>query len=138
MVFGTFDGIHAGHLDLFRQAKEYGDPSTGSGQAYLIVVVGRDVNIEKIKGYLPKNSEIERFKEVQKNKLVNEALLGNKEDPYKIIEQIKPDIICLGYDQKYFAEDLEKELKNRGLDIKIFRMKPFEPEKYHSSIINKK
>ena len=41
MVFGTFDGLHEGHLDFFRQAREYGD--------YLIVAVARDVNVKKIK-----------------------------------------------------------------------------------------
>ena len=39
LIFGTFDGIHEGHLNLFKQAKKYGD--------YLIVVVGRDENIKK-------------------------------------------------------------------------------------------
>ena len=41
MLFGTFDGLHEGHFDLFRQAKKYGD--------YLVVVVARDVNVKKIK-----------------------------------------------------------------------------------------
>ena len=48
MVFGAFDGLHPGHLDFFRQAKEYGDT--------LVVSVGTDKNVEKIKGKKPQNS----------------------------------------------------------------------------------
>jgi len=130
MVFGTFDGIHAGHLDFFSQAREYGD--------YLIVIVGRDVNILKIKKHLPEKSEEQRFNSLKRCKLVDEARMGFEDGPYKIIEDLKPDVICLGYDQLAFTKNLKKEVKKRGLDIKIYRLKPFQPEKYHSSIINKK
>ena len=130
MVFGTFDGIHEGHLDFFRQAREYGD--------YLIVIVGRDVNILKIKKHLPEKSEEQRFNSLKRCKLVDEARMGFEDGPYKIIEDLKPDVICLGYDQLAFTKNLKKEIKKRGLDIKIYRLKPFQPEKYHSSIINKK
>ena len=136
LVFGTFDGLHEGHKDFFRQAKEYGD--------YLVVVVGRDSTVEKTKGRLPKFNEQERLKAVQESKLVDEAILGNKAppgeklDPYKVIEEIKPDIICLGYDQTFFADKLAEELPKRGLrNVIIERLKPFEPEKYKSSLLNK-
>lgn len=130
MVFGTFDGLHEGHMDFFRQAKEHGD--------YLIAVAGRDVNIKKNKGHFPKKRERERFTDLQKCKLVDKPVLGYEDDPYKIIEMLKPDVICLGYDQRYFTDNLPKELKNRGLNIKIFRLKSFKPNKFKSSIINKK
>ena len=39
IVFGTFDILHQGHLDFFRQAKQYGD--------YLIVAVAHDENVKK-------------------------------------------------------------------------------------------
>lgn len=136
LVFGTFDGLHEGHKDFFRQAKEYGD--------FLVVVVGRDSTVEKTKGKLSKHNEQERLKAVEECELVNEARLGNqappgeKLDPYKIVEEINPDIICLGYDQTFFADKLAEELPKRGLGhIKIHRLKAFEPEKYHSSILNK-
>jgi len=132
MVFGTFDGIHEGHLDFFRQAKEYGD--------FLIAVAGRDVNIKKIKGYFPKKRERERLTDLQKCKLVDKPVLGYEEDPYRVIETLKPHIICLGYDQSSFSINLKKELKKRELNVKIFRMKPYKPEELHSAIIknNKK
>ncbi len=136
LVFGTFDGLHEGHKDFFRQAKEYGDT--------LVVVVGRDSTIVKTKGRPPKFNEQERLKAVQESGLVNEARLGNqappgeKLDPYKVVEEIKPDIICLGYDQTFFADKLAEELPKRGLGhIKIERLQAFKPEIYKSSILNK-
>jgi FAD synthetase len=129
MVFGTFDGIHEGHLDFFRQAKQYGD--------YLIAIIGRDSNILKIKNHLPLRSEQERLQNLRNCKLVDEVLLGHENDPYKMIEKIKPDIICLGYDQGGYAENLEIKLREECLNIKIFRLKAYKPKQFKSSILNK-
>lgn len=127
LVFGTFDGLHQGHLNFFKQAKKYGD--------YLIVVVARNTTVKEIKKHLPLRGEKERLKEVRKIKLINEAVLGHKGNPYRIIKEINPDVICLGYDQKYFIKDLRKELRIMNIKIKIYRMKPYNPAKFHSSII---
>jgi len=136
LVFGTFNGLHEGHKNFFEQARKYG--------GYLTVVVGRDSTVLKMKGKAPKFNEQERLKAVQGSGLVDEARLGNeaapgeKLDPYKVVEEIKPDIICLGYDQTFFADKLAEELPKRGLGhIKIYRLKAFKPEKYHSSLLNK-
>jgi len=126
LIFGTFDGFHPGHLSLFEQAKQYGD--------YLIVVVARDKTVKKIKNRFPSRNEMERLETLQKCKLINEARLGYEAHPYKIIREINPDVICLGYDQTTFTGDLPKELEKMKLAIKIYRMKPFQPEKYHSLI----
>jgi len=34
--------------------------------------------------------------------LADRVVLGNLKNKYAIIKKFKPDIICLGYDQKYF------------------------------------
>ena len=128
LVFGTFDGIHPGHLDFFRQAREHGD--------YLTVVVGRDETVRKIKGKYPKRNENERIQDLLSQDLVDEAILGDLQNPYRVIEEIKPDVICLGYDQNSFTKDLAKHLKQSGLDVEVRRMKPYEPEVYHSSKLN--
>lgn len=129
LVFGTFDGLHPGHFSLFKQAKNYGD--------YLIVVVARDKTVKKIKNHLPSKTETERLRDVQKCKLVNEARLGYKDNPYRVIKEINPDVICLGYDQKAFTENLPRELEKMGrLKTKVYRMKPYQPAKYHSFYIN--
>ena len=131
LVFGTFDGLHEGHKDFFRQAKEQGD--------YLVVVVGRDSTVERVKKQLPKQNENTRLDAVQKNELVNEARLGNEGvSPYIVVGEIKPDVICLGYDQIDFTDKLAAELPKLGLGhVKIHRLEAFQPEKYKSSIFNK-
>lgn len=130
MVFGTFDGLHPGHISFFKQAKKYGD--------YLIVVVAKDKTVKETKNHLPYFNESERLRGVADCGLADEAKLGYTDDHFKIIKEIKPDIICLGYDQKSFTEELPGELEKMGLKIEIRRMKPHKPEKYHSSLINKK
>ena len=125
MVFGTFDHFHSGHINFFKQAKKYG--------SYLIAVVARDKTVKKIKKHFPLWNEKERLKIVQNSELVDKAILGNFGNPYRVIKKFQPDIICLGYDQKAFVENLPKELKKMGLKTKIYRMKPYKPEKYHSS-----
>ena len=37
MVFGTFDILHPGHLDFFKQAREYGDE--------VVCVIARNINV---------------------------------------------------------------------------------------------
>ena len=128
LIFGTFDGLHPGHIDFIKQAKRLGD--------YLVAVVARDVTVNQVKGHFPKRSELLRLKGVQQTKLVNEAVLGNIGNPYEIIKKIKPDIIALGYDQKAFTENLAQELKKAGIPAKTIRLTPLQPVKYHSSIIN--
>lgn len=130
LVFGTFDGLHKGHLNLFLQAKKHGD--------YLIVVVARDATVKKVKGHAPKFSEQERVKKVFAQKIVDDAQLGNLKSYYKKIKEIKPAVICLGYDQTAFVEDLEKEIEKMKLKIEIVRLKPYNPKKYKSSLLNRK
>ena len=129
LVFGTFDGIHKGHLSLFRQAKKHGN--------YLTVVVARDKTVMKTKKRLPFQNEKERAKNIKALKIVNEVKIGCRNNPYRLIQTIKPKAICLGYDQKFFTKNLEKELNNMCLETKVYRMKPYKPEKYHSSILKK-
>ena len=101
------------------------------------MIVARDKTVKKIKNHLSTKNEIERLRDVRKCKLVNEVKLGHEDNPYQIIKEINPEVICLGYDQKAFTENLPKELEKMGLKTKIYRMKPYRPEKYHSLIINK-
>jgi glycerol-3-phosphate cytidylyltransferase-like family protein len=44
-------------------------------------------------------------------------------------------VIVLGYDQLAFTEALADELARRGLSARIERAEPFEPERYHSSLL---
>jgi FAD synthetase len=126
MVFGTFAILHPGHLYFFRQAKKYGD--------YLVVVLGRDSTVQKIKGRKPGMDEKARREIVESIRDVNKAVLGDKFDWYKLIIKYKPAVICLGYDQ-ITPDNFEEELRSRGVTAKIFRLKAYRPKKYKSSLI---
>lgn len=127
MAFGTFDIFHQGHENFLKQARERGN--------YLIVVIARDKTVLKVKGKLPRNSEIARLKAVLKSELADKAVLGGLKNKYAVIKKHQPDIICLGYDQNAFTEKLEEKLKEYKLKTKIIRLKPYYPTKYKSSKI---
>lgn len=128
MVFGTFDALHKGHSDFFRQARKLGDK--------LIIIVAKDRNVKKIKGKMPNFSERERLIKVNQEikRSTDVALLGGLKDPYTVIRKFKPDIIALGYDQNSF----NKGLKNKFPNLKIVRLKPYKKDIYKSSKIKQK
>jgi FAD synthetase len=130
MVFGTFDLLHPGHIYFLWQARKYG--------AYLIAVIARDRTVKKVKGRLPQNKELKRSANLKNLNLADRIILGNLKDKLAAVKKYKPDIICLGYDQRYFTENLKKELQKINLaKIKIIRLKPYKPEKYKTSLIKK-
>lgn len=123
MVFGTFDGLHPGHLSYFKQARKYGD--------YLIAIAALDKNVLKFKGRLPKFSQNQRLRGLKKCPLIDEARLGGK-NRFDIIAKLQPDIVCLGYDQKTDV----KLLRTMFPSIKIVRLKAYQPKIYKSSLLN--
>ncbi|PIR78408.1 MAG: FAD synthase [Candidatus Magasanikbacteria bacterium CG10_big_fil_rev_8_21_14_0_10_36_16] len=130
MVFGTFDIVHLGHLNLFRQARKLGD--------YLVVVVARDKTSKKIKNITLVNNEKERLEFLKNIKSIDQAILGDKIDYYKVIKTEKPDVIALGYDQDNFIDKLEDKIKEFKLNTKVVRMKSHKPEQHKSGNIRKK
>lgn len=127
LVTGTFDGLHKGHEDLFRQAKAFGDR--------LVVVVARDTTVQAVKGHRTRQNEEVRLAAVQAHSLVDEAVLGQPGDKLAVVEVVRPDVIMLGYDQEAFTEGLEDKLAARGLRPRIVRGAPFQPDVYKSSLL---
>lgn len=130
MVFGTFDFLHAGHFSVFKQAKKYGE--------HLIVVIGRDVTVTKVKGKSPIHSERERKEMVEHIDYVDEVLLGSRSNVYKIILKKRPHTIAIGYDQVAFVDDLKDNLLKLGLKITVIKLKPYQAKKLKSSYAPKK
>ncbi len=126
LAFGTFDILHKGHEFYLKEARKHGD--------ILNVVVARDSTVKQLKGEFPLNSESKRLSVIQALDYVDNAFLGYEKDKYKIIEELKPDIICIGYDQNSFTDNLEAILRDRGLTTKIIKFeKGFKPEIYKTS-----
>jgi cytidyltransferase-like protein len=136
MVFGTFDIVHEGHTDFFRQARALAR-STSSGQApeaFLIVSVARDSAAARHRGFSPRRHEGERLAQVAAHPLVDEAVLGDETGYVAHIVAAKPDIIALGYDQKgEYVDNLEKDLTNTGLRYRVIRLRAHKPEEYKTS-----
>ena len=112
MATGTFDLLHIGHLYYLEEAKKLGDE--------LIVVIANDETVRKNK-HNPVTPQEMRCKLVEALKPVDKAVIGYKDDFLKIVEEIKPDIIALGYDQDFDEEEIRNALKRRGLNVKIVR-----------------
>lgn len=122
LTFGTFDLFHPGHAWFLTTAKTCGD--------YLIVIIARDKNVLAIKGRLPKQTEQQRLENIQKFPAVDKAVLGflDFKRRFELIEQFKPNVLCLGYDQTSNLPALPNA-------IKIVRLPAFHPEKYKSSLL---
>jgi FAD synthetase len=130
MVFGTFDILHAGHLNFFEQAKELAEK--------LVVLVALDENVKNTKGSLPLHAQKERLEKVMQQKIVDKAVLGKKTDFLQTIAEEKPEIILLGYDQKWNEKELEQKIAGLGLKVEVKRAKAFQPNKFKSSKIRRK
>lgn len=134
MIFGTFDIVHHGHLNLFRQARKYGDT--------LVAVVARDARVKSIKSKYSVHDEKERKYFLEQIRLIDMVLLGDRKDVYKVIRKIKPDVIVLGYDQINFTDTLQEKITEFGLKTKIVRAKSYRSEKLKTgkirSILEKK
>jgi len=124
IAFGTFDLLHKGHIHYLKDASSYGE---------LYVVVARDKNVIKVKARKPIHNEIIRLCHVSKLPFVHEARLGFINDKYRIIEDIKPSTICLGYDQNISARQLKSELRKRKVKARIVRLKAYKPHIYKTS-----
>ena len=126
LALGIFDILHLGHLYYLNQAKKLGDE--------LVVVVASDSeenlkNEEKDKPIFP---DLVRLEIIRSLKPVDQAVLNNGRDFYKVIQDLEPDIIALGYDQKFDILKLKTELNKIGLNAKVKRL-PKHPNSLLSS-----
>lgn len=130
LVFGTFDMLHAGHEDFFKQARALHPEPT------LVVSVARDVNTARIKGEPPRTLETKRRDVVASHTLVDEAVLGAEDDHIQHIASLQPDIIALGYDQEgAYVDGLEELLQQKGISVPIVRLEPHRPDVYKTSLL---
>ncbi len=124
---GTFDFLHQGHLHFLRSAKALGD--------HLIVIVARDETVKRIKGFSPSHTEGKRKKSVEETGVADQVVLGHlNSDIFQILEELKPDIVALGYDQRVS----EKEILAHFPNCTVVRISSFMPETYKSSLFRGK
>jgi FAD synthetase len=115
MATGVFDLLHPGHLYFLNAARQLGDE--------LVVVVARDQTARRLKRdpYMPEHIRREM---VEALKPVDRAVLGSSTDIYSTVEDVRPDIIVLGYDQKFNEHEVEVECARRGVPVRVVRLGP--------------
>ncbi len=122
LASGAFDLLHYGHVHYLTNAKK-----AGGENAKLVVVIARDKTIEKFKGHKPVIPEDQRRALVESLKVVDEAILGYEDmDMLRIIEEVKPDVIALGYDEDRIERELRRLIAEKNLNIKVVRISKFE------------
>ena len=118
---GTFDYLHPGHISFLEQAGALGTE--------LYVVVARDENVKRIKGAYPDHSEEQRKARIVDLGLANEVQLGYPGENFlKVVEEIRPNIIALGYDQ-----NAPRGLRKAFPHCEIVVLQSHYPEKFKSS-----
>ncbi|MBN1455341.1 MAG: FAD synthase [Methanomicrobia archaeon] len=113
LATGTFELLHPGHLLFLEEAKQLGDE--------LYVIVARDSTVKQRKR-TPIIPEEQRVQMVAALKPVDKALLGSETDMYEPLYSINPDIVALGYDQKFDDAQLARELRDRGFHATVVRI----------------
>lgn len=113
MASGVFDLLHLGHLHYLQEARKLGDE--------LVVVVATDATVRRRK-HEPVTPGTMRMEMVSSLKVVDRAVLGKEGDMFAVVEELKPDIIALGYDQELDEAWINAECAKRGLKIKVMRL----------------
>ncbi|MBP2133780.1 FAD synthetase [Methanomicrobium sp. W14] len=120
---GTFDILHPGHIYYLTESKKLGDE--------LYVIIARDHNIKhKPKPVIP---EEQRLFMVSSLGVVDNARLGDIEDMLKPIEDIKPDIITIGFNQYFDIEKLKAKLEERGIKAEVVKISGYKEDNGFSS-----
>lgn len=125
---GVYDILHLGHLAALSEARTYGD--------VLVVVVATDITVETLKGRRPVFPEEDRRALVGSLKPVDASILGYEDVGMgyeQVIDDVKPDIIALGYDQDSLAHTIGQLVRRKNLKLEIIRLPKFDKEKYLSS-----
>ena len=124
LATGVFDILHPGHVHFLTEAKKLGDE--------LVVVVARDSVAQKIKRlpFIPENIRVAM---VGSLKPVDRAILGVEGNIYDILNEVRPDIVALGYDQEFNPDVIVAEGKKRGLELKVVKVSQYSESEFNGT-----
>ncbi|MCE2505922.1 MAG: FAD synthase [Nitrosopumilaceae archaeon] len=123
---GVFDIIHPGHIHTLNAAKTLGD--------VLVVVVATDNTAIKMKKREPLHSQEQRKELVNSLSMVDLCLIGQEDDIFKTVNNVKPQIIALGYDQVHQEKFITDGCKRINLDAEVARLQSPIPDSSSSKI----
>ena len=109
---GTFDILHPGHIYYLEESRKLGDE--------LHVIVARDRNVRHKPR--PVIGEAQRLKVVRALRVVDSAQLGDETDMFRPIREIRPVVITLGFNQHFQEEELQRALRERGIEAEVVRI----------------
>lgn len=105
---GKFNCIHAGHVWMLREARKLG--------SCLVVVIAHDSHNTRT---YAKPAE-ERKRDIEALEIADEVVIGKEKDFFLVVENCRPDIIVLGYDQELPFE--KNKLDRLDKKIKIIKL----------------
>jgi len=109
---GTFDLLHPGHIYYLEESGKLGDE--------LFVIVARDANVKhKPRPVIP---EEQRRSMVAALRAVDYAVLGDPDDMFRPIREIRPDVITIGFNQHFDTEVLVRQLAEQSLGARVVRI----------------
>ncbi|MCX6816226.1 MAG: adenylyltransferase/cytidyltransferase family protein [Candidatus Aenigmarchaeota archaeon] len=98
---GKFNRIHLGHVWLLKKAKKLG---------YLVVVIAHDVHNKRPYAV---SSKV-RKKNLEKLKIADKVVIGDKKKFVKAVRHFSPNVIVLGHDQKIPDKETKDFVKNNS------------------------
>lgn len=129
LATGVFDLLHLGHLRFLEESKRKGGPGSK-----LVVVVARDKTVHRRKSRDPVYPEYQRRELVGALRVVDRAILGHEKfDLLGILMDVRPDIVCVGYDQKEIGAAVSDLVRQEGLPIRVIQIRHFGPIGFNSS-----
>jgi len=109
---GCFDLLHAGHVQLLRQARALGD--------CLVVGLNTDASIRRLKGASrPLLDETDRVEILAALDCVDAVTLFSEDTPLSLISTVKPDVLVKGGDYRVVDVVGREVVENRGGRVEI-------------------
>jgi D-beta-D-heptose 7-phosphate kinase / D-beta-D-heptose 1-phosphate adenosyltransferase len=106
---GCFDILHRGHFELLKFCNSFGQVTVG---------LNSDNSVKKLKGSgRPVNNFEDRKFALESCKYVAKVIGFDEETPYRLIQEIQPDLIVKGGDYK-----IEDVVGGDMAEVKIFKL----------------
>ena len=106
---GVFDLLHIGHINHFKEAKDFGD--------ILVVTITQDkfVNKGPNRPIFSLNTRMESIAALKDIDYVAPNIFSNAT---QLIRMLKPNIYCKGKDYKNFSFDVTNQIKKESAAVK--------------------
>lgn len=114
LAAGVFEVFHAGHYYFLSRARALGDELT--------VIVTSDP-VAASEGKKPQFVAAQRARLIRRLNVADRIVVGRKDgDVVRTVKQCRPDIIALGFDQTFSANELKRTLAKHGWHGTIVRI----------------